>query len=225
MKIFFRLLLWAPLVLAIPDGISRAQDPNQSAASSGDQDRYKVRPGDTLELQYHMTPDLNQTVVVQPDGYVSLNVAGEVKVAGYTVPEASTLIKRAAALRLNQPELNLILKEFTHPTVVVAGAVYRPGQIELKEPTTALGAVLLAGGFVELSRSGQVWVFRKVNEELAEVIKLNLTGIKKSVDLKRDLALQAGDMIYVPRDKLSTIERYVRLVNTGAYFNPLQNVH
>jgi polysaccharide export outer membrane protein len=225
MKSFLRLLLWAPLIFAVPEGIGHAQASDQATTLSGYQDRYKVRPGDTLELQYHLTPDLNQTVVVQPDGYVSLNVAGEVKVGGYTVPEARALISNAAALRLNQPELNLVLKDFTHPSVVVAGAVYRPGQIELREPTTALGAVLLAGGFVEVSRSGQVWVFRKVNQEMAEVIKLNLTGIKKSADLKRDLALQAGDMIYVPRDKTSTIERYVRLVNTGAYFNPLQNVH
>ena len=40
------------------------------------QERYELRPGDTLELQYRLTSDLNQTVVIQPDGYVSLNVAG-----------------------------------------------------------------------------------------------------------------------------------------------------
>ncbi len=225
MKTLLRLLMWVPLVLIASEGIGHAQAGVQGAASASNYDRYKLRTGDTLELQYHLTSDLNQTVVVQPDGYVSLNVVGEVKVGGYSVPEARAQILRAAGTKLNLPELNLILKDFTHPSVVVAGAVYRPGEIELKGPTTALGAVLQAGGFVEVSQSGQVWVFRKVNDEMAEVIKLNLTGIKKKADLKRNLDLQPGDMLYVPRDKTSKVERYVRLVNTGAYFNPLQNVH
>jgi polysaccharide export outer membrane protein len=225
MKALLLLLMWALLIVIVPGGICRAQSRNQVIAATDVNDRYKLRAGDTLELQYHLTSDLNQTVVVQPDGYVSLNVIGEVKVGGYSVPEARAQVLRAAASRLNQPELNLILKDFTHPSVVVAGAVYRPGEIEFKGPMTALGAVLLAGGFVEVSQSGQVWVFRKIDEEMAEVIKLNLTEIKKTSDLKRNLDLQAGDMIYVPRDKTSKIERYVRLVNTGAYFNPLQNVH
>ena len=55
---------------------------------------------------------------------------------------------------------------------------------------------------------------------MAEVTKLNLTNIRKTADLERDLRLQSGDMIYVPRDKIAKIERYVRIINTGVYFNP-----
>ena len=44
--------------------------------------RYLLRPGDTLQLQYRLTPDMNQTVTVQPDGFVDLNDAGEIQVAG-----------------------------------------------------------------------------------------------------------------------------------------------
>ena len=190
----------------------------------GHQPRYRLRPGDTLELQYRLTPDLNQTVIVQPDGFISLNVAGEVKVGELTVPEAHDLIVQAEDGRLNKPELNIVLKEFTRPSIVIAGEVVKPGQVELKERTSAMGAVMLAGGFTESAQSGQVLVFRKINQEMAEVTKVNLTGIRKTADLKRDLELQAGDMIYVPRDKIAKIERYVRIVNTGVFFNPLQNV-
>jgi polysaccharide export outer membrane protein len=186
--------------------------------------RYKLRPGDTLDLQYRLTPDLNQTVVVQPDGYVSLKVAGEVKVGGSTLPQAHDLIVQAEESKLNKPELNLVLKEFTHPSVVVAGEVFRPGQIELKENTTALGAVLLAGGFTESAQTGQILVFRRVDDQMAEVRQLNLTRIRKTSDLERDLSLRPGDMIYVPRDKIAKISRYIKIVNTGVFFNPLQNV-
>src|SRR6201996_7574235 len=85
--------------------------------------RYLLRPGDTLQLQYRLTPEFNQTVSVQPDGYVDLNVAGEVQVGGLTVTQAHDLIVEKESEHLNNPELNLILEGFTRPYVVVAGEV------------------------------------------------------------------------------------------------------
>lgn len=184
--------------------------------------RYHLRPGDTLELQYRLTPDQNQTVIVEPDGYVNLNIAGELEVGGLTVEQAHDLIVKKDSEHLNNPELNLILKDFTHPYVVVAGEVAKPGQIDLKENETVLSAIVLAGGFTASAQSGQVLVFRKINDQIAEVKKLNLTRISKTSQLEQDMPLQAGDMILVPRDKITTIEHYMKLTNVGLYFNPLQ---
>jgi polysaccharide export outer membrane protein len=183
--------------------------------------RYRLRPGDTLELQYRLTPDQNQTVIVEPDGYINLNIAGEVPVGGLTVTQAHDLIVQRDSEHLNNPDLNLILKDFTHPYIVVAGEVQKPGQVDLKENTTALSAILQAGGFTMGAQSGQVLVFRRVNDSLAEVKKLNLTRIKKTAQLERDMPLQAGDMVLVPHDKISTIEHYMSVTNVGFLFNPM----
>ncbi len=186
--------------------------------------RYILRPGDTLTVQYRLTSDLNQTVVVQPDGYISLNVAGDIHVAGLTVPEAHDLIVHKDEGSLNKPELNLILEEFTHPSIVIAGEVSKPGQIELKEHTTALGAVLLAGGFTESAQTGQVLLFRKVDDQRLEVTKLNLAKLNHASHLRNDVSLQAGDMLLVPRDKVTRIEHYIRIIDFGAFINPLQTL-
>ena len=146
--------------------------------------RYLLRPGDTLQLQYRLTPDLNQTVSVQPDGYVDLNVAGEVQVAGLTVTQAHDLIVQKESEHLNNPELNLILEEFTRPYVVVAGEVAKPGQIEIRDNMTALSAILLSGGFTQSAKSGQVIVFRKFNDTIDEVKQLNLTRVHNTVQLE-----------------------------------------
>jgi polysaccharide export outer membrane protein len=186
--------------------------------------RYVLRPGDTLTLQYRLTPDLNQTVVVQPDGFISVNVAGDLKVAGLTVPEAHELIVHKDEVSLNKPELNLILEEFTHPSIVIAGEVAKPGQIELKEHTTALSAVLLAGGFTGDAQTGQVLLFRKVDDERLEVTKLDLSDFRRTSRMKHDMGLQPGDMLLVPRDKVTKIEHYIRIIDFGAFVNPLQTL-
>jgi polysaccharide biosynthesis/export protein len=186
--------------------------------------RYLLRPGDTLQLQYRLTPDLNQTAVVQPDGFIDLNEAGEVQVAGLTVTQAHDLIIEKESEHLNHPELNLILEEFTRPYVVVAGEVAKPGQIEIRDNMTALSAILLSGGFTQSAKSGQVIVFRKVNDTIDEVKELNLTYIHKTAQLEHDMALQPGDLVLVPHDKISRLQHYMQATNLGVFINPLQYI-
>jgi polysaccharide biosynthesis/export protein len=186
--------------------------------------RYTLRAGDVLDLEYRYTPELNQTVTVLPDGYVNLNVAGDVKISDLTVTQAHDLIVRKLHEKLNDPELNLILKEFQQPYVVVAGEVPKPGKIDLREDTTAMQAILLSGGFSASARSGQVLLFRKINSEMAEIRVLKLTKVRRTADLEHDIVLEPGDMLLVPRDKMEVASRYIKLLNIGAYFNPLQFV-
>jgi polysaccharide biosynthesis/export protein len=186
--------------------------------------RYLLRPGDTLQLQYRLTPEFDQTVSVQPDGYVDLNVAGEVQLGGLTVTQAHDLIVEKEAEHLNHPELNLILQEFTRPYVVVAGEVTKPGQIEIRDNMTALSAILIAGGLTQSAKSGQVIVFRKVNDTIVEVKELNLTSIHKTAQLERDMALQAGDLVLVPHDRVSRLQHYMQAANLGVFVNPLQYI-
>lgn len=185
-------------------------------------ERYTLRSGDVIELQYRYTPELNQTVTVLPDGYVNLNLVGELRVSDLTLTQARDLILEKARARLNEPELNLVLKEFQKPYVVVAGEVAKPGRFDLRENTTAMQAILLSGGFSQGAQTGQVLLFRKINEADAEVRVLNLSKLRKTADLERDIQLKSGDMLYVPRDKVEKIARFVKLANLGMYFNPLQ---
>jgi polysaccharide export outer membrane protein len=181
---------------------------------------YVLHPGDTLDLQYRLTPDLNQTVIIQPDGIVSLNVAGQVHVAGLTLSQAHDQILVAVSSELNNPQLNLVLKDFVHPHILIAGEVARPGSVEVRENMTAFSAIMAAGGFTPDAKSGQVLVFRKVDDNIAEVRKLDLTRFDKKSEFEHDMPLQPGDMIYVTRDKASRIEHYMKVANLGMYFNP-----
>jgi len=181
--------------------------------------QYRLQPGDTLELQYHYTPELNQTAIVLPDGYLNLNLVGNVKVGDLTVQEAHDLIVKKASERLNDPDLNLILRDFQRPYVVVAGEVPKPGRIDMRENTTAMQAILLAGGFADTAQSGQVLLFRRINSDMAEVKVLHLTNLNKTSKLEHDMELQQGDMLLVPRNKVAKVSKYMKLLNIGTYFN------
>jgi polysaccharide export outer membrane protein len=182
--------------------------------------RYLLRPGDTLQLQYRLTPEFNQSVTVQPDGYVDLNIGGEIQVAGLNMTQAHDLIVSKESSRLKDPELTLVLEEFTRPYVVVAGEVTKPGQIEIRDQMSAISAIMMAGGFTNAAKSGQVIVFRKFNDTLAEVKQLNLTRVTKTAQLEHDMALQPGDFVYVPHDRISRLQHYMQLSSLGFYASP-----
>lgn len=181
------------------------------------EERYRLQPGDVIEVQFRYSPEFNQTVTVQPDGYVSLEIGGDLKVAGLTVEQTREAILRKASTRLQDPVANIILKEFQRPYFVVSGEVNTPGKIEMRERVTALQAIMLAGGMKEAARSSQVVVFRGINSDTAEVKLLNLKSIRRTSDLENDMTLQPGDMVFVPRDKISKIERFMKLVSVAAF--------
>src|SRR6266550_2194436 len=185
------------------------------------EERYELHPGDVLDIQYRYTPEFNQTVTVQPDGYVSLQIGGDLKVGGRTLQEVRNLILVKVKTRLESPEITVILKEFQKPYVVVAGEVNQPGRLELREKLTAIQAVLLAGGLKETAKSSQILVFKRLNADTAEVKVLNFKTLKRTSDLENDLVLQAGDMILVPRNRISKIERYMRYASLVAFMAPL----
>ena len=213
------LLIIAVCFLSLPASL-RAQSTNPPRLSTVTEGRYRLQPGDVLDVQFRYSPEFNQTITVQPDGYISLEISGDLKVAGLTVEQARQSILKRASERLQDPVATVILKEFQRPYFVVAGEVTQPGRIEMRESVTAIQAIMLAGGMKETARSSQVVVFRRINSDMAEVKLLNLKSIRRTSDLENDLTLQAGDMVYVPRDKISKIERFMKLVSVAAFMAP-----
>jgi polysaccharide export outer membrane protein len=190
--------------------VSEVQDPKLHP-----RERYRLHTGDTLLLEYRLSPELNQTVTLGPDGYVDLNVAGAVKLEGLTLAEAHDRIIDLDSARLNAPELNLQLKDFQRLYVVVAGQVMNPSRIEMREDMTALQAVMLAGGFRDSAKESKIVLFRRLNakSDMAEVRVLNLHHIHKTAQLEQDMALEPGDVIYVPENMATQFAKVMRIPN------------
>lgn len=180
---------------------------------------YQLRPGDSLSLAFRLSPELNQTVTVDTDGSVSLELIGRLELQGLTIDEARRLIISKESEHLLRPEINVQLTNPQRTYVVVAGEVNQPQRIELRDNLTALEAVMLAGGVRISGSQTNVLLYRKINAEYAEVHKLNLK-IHQTAALEQDLMLQPGDLIVVSRSKVESVARYTRIVGLGYNFDP-----
>jgi len=182
--------------------------------------RYTLHVGDVIDLNYRLTPEYNQSITIQPDGYASLNIAGNLHLEGLTLDQAHDLIVKKDSERLNDPELNLMLSSFQRPYVVVGGEVLQPGRIDLRENMTAMQAVVMAGGFKLSAKDTRIIVFRHINSDMGEVRELNLHNINKTSQLEQDMVLEPGDMLLVPANKMEHFARYMHSFSFSSSINP-----
>jgi polysaccharide export outer membrane protein len=170
--------------------------------------RYMVMRDDILILSFPLSPELNQTVTVQPDGYITLLNSGSLFVQGMTVPEITDAIKQAYAKVLHDPIVNVDLKDFQKPFFVVSGQVTKPGQYDLRYETTVSEAIAVAGGLAPTAKT-QIFIYHRVSSGWMEVKKFNLKDILNGKNVNEDAVLQPGDMIFVPEKFITNFRKYV----------------
>lgn len=184
--------------------------------------RYRLQPSDSLELHYRYTPEYDQAVTVQPDGYITLQIVGDLKVQGLTLDEAKAAILVRAGQRLKDPEITLALKDFERPYFVVGGEVKNPGRFEMRGQVTAVEAIAIAGGFNSASAlHSQVILFRRVGQDLARTQLLNLKAAMSQSSNEPLAVLHSGDVLIVPQNRVSKLERIVKWGSWGVWVNPL----
>jgi polysaccharide biosynthesis/export protein len=172
-------------------------------------ERYVLRPSDTLEISFSFTPEFNQTVTVQPDGFLTLKDVGDLKVQGQTLPEFRSILKQAYATILHDPVINIVVKDFEKPFFTAGGEFGKPGKYDLRGDTTVTEAVATAGGFRDTAKHSEVFLFRKSRDGWVNVHKVNVKRMLASGDLREDFILQPGDMLFVPKNRISKFRQWL----------------
>ena len=178
---------------------------------------YRLRSSDVLEISFTVAPEFNQTLTVQPDGYVTLKDVGMIPVEGLNLNEFREAVQKAYLGYLHDPMVAVNLKDFERPYFTVGGEVGRPGKYELRTDTTVAEAVQIAGGLTHEAKHSQVVLFRRVNDDLVETRLINLKKMLKETHLTEDAHLRAGDLVFVPQNEISKIDRFLSRPSLSMY--------
>jgi len=130
---------------------------------NGSSKEFLIGPEDVLDVVVWRNQDLSRTVVVRPDGMISIPLIGDVEAKGVT---ANQLAERLAA-RLKDfkesPSVTVTVKEVNSYNVYVLGEVTKPGKYQLKSHTTVLQAIAMAGGFTIYASKNKMQVVRNIS--------------------------------------------------------------
>ena len=182
---------------------------------------YRLHLSDKIEIQMPFSPQYDESTIVQPDGRISLHETDPVRVLGLTIPEAEAAIANAYAGILKEPKVSVLLKDFLKPSYYASGELGKPGRYEiLSDSTTLMQAIAEAGGLLnERASKKTIVVFRPQGNGTYEskIINFKETLAAKAPE---DYAILPGDVIYVPQNRSSKIQRYLPTSSIGTYVGP-----
>jgi polysaccharide export outer membrane protein len=183
--------------------------------------RYTLRPGDSFDLNFQFSPEFNQTLVVQPDGFISLKEVGDAHVSGLTLPQVQELVEKKYSSILNKPIVSVTPKDLEKSFFIAMGQVARPGKYELRGPITVTEAIAIAGGLApDRGKDSQVVLFRREGNTLAQGQVIDVKKLLKHRDLREDVYLHPGDLVYVPQNTWSKIHQIMPTPGVGMSVYP-----
>lgn len=196
--------------------------PTKEPALTGDRrPLYRLHKSDVVDIRFTFTPEYDQVLTVQPDGFMALKGARAVLAEGLTLPDLSAALRESYGF-MRDPEISVTLKDFERPSFLAGGQLGRPGKYDLRSRTTVTEGIAIAGGFTEQAKHSQVVLFRRAFDGLFEAHVLNIKAMLSSRNLDEDLELKPGDMLYVPQNRISKIRKYLPASSLSTFFSPAQ---
>jgi len=175
-------------------------DTRQVTSTTGD---YYLRAGDTLDIKFFTTPELDETVIIRPDGKISLQLIDDVKAEGLTCAELDKILTEKYESHLNRAILSVIVKDFEGQKVYIGGDVYRPGTIEITGRVNALQAIFEAGGFKDDAKKSKVVIISRGPKNQPVVRSVNLKKAIKGKLPENEYLLKPFDVVFVPKTGLA----------------------
>ncbi|HXH82889.1 MAG TPA: polysaccharide biosynthesis/export family protein [Candidatus Tectomicrobia bacterium] len=180
-------------------------------ATQGQQERgYRIEPGDTVQIRFPYHTEMDQEVLVRPDGRANVSGIGAVEVAGLTPPELETVLKERSSVRLRNPEVIVNVMKFADRAVYVGGEVGRPGALVYRKGLTPLQAIMAAGGFLNTARVDSIIIVRPGSGDTPYIArKIDLERVVTQGD-REPIHLAPNDIVFVPRTGIANANVWVR---------------
>lgn len=169
---------------------------------------YTIETEDELSISVWEWDDLDEDVIVRPDGKISFPLVGDIQAQGLTLTELDLELSERLKVYVRDPEVSVMLKVFGGRKVIVLGEVEAPGVYRTTGDNTISEVIALAGGFTDDAVLGSIMVVRGgINQPQAQ--RVNLSKVIKKGDASRNIAIQPEDVVYVPKKFIANVNYFL----------------
>ncbi len=182
------------LVLLVPHS-SYAQE--ASEASSGATPGYMVQPSDVLHISVWREEDLNEEVLVRPDGGFSFPLAGDIDARGKTVEALRAEIVDRLSHFIPDLVVTVSVIQINGNKIYVIGQVNRPGEFIVNPQVDVMQALSMAGGATAFAELNEIFVLRRQDGKQIQ-LPFRFNDVVRGRDLEQNILLESGDVLVVP---------------------------
>lgn len=168
---------------------------------------YRLQVGDTLAIRSYFDSQLNQEVVVRPDGRITVMLIGELAVAGLAPEEVAEKIRGPYRRLVGNTDLTVALVRSAGMGVYVSGEIRSPSLLPLDGDLTLLQALARAGGVLASANRGSVLLVRGDDGGKLTVSKVDLERILRGDS--PDVFLRRRDVVFVPKSEIAQAGQFV----------------
>jgi len=159
-------------------------------------DGYIIGASDMVMVSVLKEPTLTNSLLVRPDGMISMPLLGDIKAEGKTPLQLADEITSKLKKFIQDPNVTIILTQMNSKKVYLIGEIGKPGPVELTPGMTLLQAIATGGGLTQYANSRKMYSLRTEGGKQQKVpvqYKQALRG-----DSALNLTLNPGDTIIVP---------------------------
>jgi polysaccharide biosynthesis/export protein len=167
---------------------------------------YRLMPGDVVDVKLYHHPQLSDALKLRPDGYITLQLLGDVRASGLMPEELARDVQSRFAAHLPNAQTVVVVREFAAPVAYVGGEVTSPGPVSLLGGLTLSQAILMRGGPNRSAKLAHVLIVRHHGDG-TEVIEADANRILRG-NLS-DVTLHPYDVIYLPTRRISQANAFV----------------
>lgn len=162
--------------------------------------KYKIGPGDSVEIFVWRYPEVSMTVPVRPDGFITAPLLEDIPAAGKTPTELARDLEEALTVFLRDPLVTVIVQGFVGvfpEQIRVLGEATEPMALPYREGMTLLDLMIAVGGITEFAAGNRAVLARFEGGE-SQRYRVRLDDLIKKADLSANVDLHPGDILIIP---------------------------
>lgn len=189
-------LQWLALVTLAAAALAWAPVQAQTPPLTSDE-KYVIKPGDTLSVSVWKEEDLQLEVLIRPDGGFSFPLAGDVLAAGRTVNEIAAVLSERLERYIPDTVVTVAVTAINGNKIYVIGQVNNPGAFVMNPRIDVMQALSMAGGATAFAALNDIIILRRTAQGQS-ALRFRYGDVERGRNLEQNIMLESGDVVVVP---------------------------
>ena len=167
------------------------------ATNNAESAEYRLNPGDQLHISVWGEDELQQDVLILPDGTIAFPLVGTIHAAGKDLTTLRQTLSKKLKPYIPDATVTVSVIQTSGNMIYIIGRVNQPGTYTLIRPTDVMQALSLAGGLARFAKEDKIRILRRKGNK-QQSIPFDYSKVITGLDLDDNILLMSGDTIIVP---------------------------
>ncbi|MFZ5800891.1 MAG: polysaccharide biosynthesis/export family protein [Candidatus Omnitrophota bacterium] len=181
-----------------------------------DPTRYTLGPDDVVEIVVMRHSEFSGIFPVNLEGKIQFKFVGDIEVTGLTKKELEEKIRKTLSTYIVNPDVNVTILEFRSKVIYVLGEVGAPGKYYMRSESIPVREAVVQAGLPTLSAAmRRCRLITPTDKGRPKIKDVDLYSLLYGGDLKKNIDMHPGDVLYVPATVMAKVVRVINPVTSA----------